>query len=75
MTFMQGIYGDDALGRKYDRVFQELQDCVRQRKRLESFAQLTKRQRRDWGDLKNIIPMLAVQLAEIHLEMAHLSSP
>lgn len=70
MTFMQAVYGDDTLSREYDRTFQEFQDCLKQRRRLESFERLTKRQHRDLSDLKIIMPVLAGRLAEIHLKMA-----
>lgn len=71
MTLMQAVYGDDPLSHAYDRIFQELQDCLKQRRRLESFEQLTKKQYRDLSDLRVIMPALAGRLAEIHLKMAN----
>lgn len=71
MTLIQAVYGDNPLSRAYDRTFQELQDCLKQHQRLESFKRLTKKQRKDLSDLKIIMPALAWQLAEIHLKMAN----
>ncbi len=72
MTLMHTIYGDKgdkALDHEYERIFQEFQDCLRQRNRLESFRSLTRRQRRDLNDLRVILPALAGNLAEIHLKI------
>lgn len=75
MASMYAVYGDEASSRAYDRIFQEFQDCLKQRNRLASFQRLTKRQRRDLDELKTILPALAEKLAEIHLHMANGLSP
>ncbi len=74
MEMMRMIYGgDEALSRQYEATYQQLQDCVRQRNRLNSYQQLTRKQARDLGEIKAVIPVLAEKLGEIHLQMARLS--